>query len=583
MNTFLHTSVRRCTAALPFLPLAFAASLVAPSLVAQSLSGRVVSPTGQPIAGIDVDSGGGGGGGANATTDANGLFLLTPLTNQTYDVEYVPPYGGPWAARVIPTNVSGATNIGDIVLQPGFHLSGVAQTSAGAPLAGCNVNVYDQDGVKLFTPHDGTDLLGNFMVMIPAGTWDIRVQPPVATPLVPRQFEDVIATGATSLGMVTLPQGHQVTGSVNDLLNLVPIGLTRIKATDALTGERIVIVNDTANTFGQFSVLLPVGMFDVDFEPPVGNTHTGRRKYGVVVTGPVALGQVRLQNGVLVSGTVVGPGGAISGADIDVRDSFGTKLFTPRDITDATGSFSVAVPTGSGYRVVVEPPVSAGLVGLRTAALTLTGATSLGTLSLSPGTPVVGKFAGFAHEANAQVTFVDNATGDEVVTVGDRTDATGRYTTFLPLGSFAVYVHPQEGSLLSPTRDQLLVVNGNTHVASPRLQEKRLRCTLSSLGTPTLAQGGLLPIDLLIDNRTRATLATTLEVFVSLPSGVELPVLPPMSVAAPPSPLSFNGLGIAVPIVPASDTGKPLRMVVRVRDAVTQSVLDTASTEFVVE
>lgn len=559
---------------------AFVALLSLSPLVAQSLSGRVTSPTGLPIPGIEVDV---GGGNPTAITDGNGLFTIAPLTNDSYDVEYLPGLTAPWAARLIVTNVTGATNVGDIVLQPGFALSGTARNGAGLPLASCNINVYSQNGTKLFTPHDATDLAGNFSVTVPAGLWDMRVLPPLLTLLVPQQIEDVLVAGATSVGLVTLPDGHQVTGTVNDSVSLVPVGATRIKITNAITNQRLYIANDLANTFGQFNLLLPTGMFDIDFEPPVGNTHTGKRKYGVVVTGPASLGQVRLQNGVLVSGTVTGPAGALAGVDIDVLDAFGTKLFSPRDVTDATGTFSLAVPAGTGYRLEFEPPVGAGLVGTRTAALTLSGPTSLGTVNLPAGAPVVGRVKGPAGvEAGAEVVFLDNTLA-EIVTTGHVTSNRGTFATNLTTGFYGIEVRPAEGSYHRTARGQIAVSAGQKQVASFTLVAKTLRCTMSAIGTPAIAQGGTIAVDLLLDNRTPTAMAVTMDLVVRTTAGIELPVLLGLPLTAPTVPLPLAGLPVQIPVLAASELGKVQRLVVRFRDPNTQFVLDSATTGFVVE
>jgi len=563
---------------IPFLAALLALSALS-SLSAQSLTGRVVSPTGQPIADVDVDP---GSGNPIGTTDANGIFTISPLPADEYDIEYVPAFGAPWAARMIVTNVVGATNVGDVVLQPGFALSGIARNGAGAPLPGCNINVYAQDGQKLFTPRDGTDVTGNFSVTIPAGTWDVRVLPPVATLIVPQQFEDVVVTTNTSLGTVTLPNGFPVSGTVNDQQTLVPVGSTRIKATNALTGQRVLLTNDTANTFGQWSVLLPVGMFDLDFEPPVGNTHVGKRKYGVLVNGATGLGQVRLRNGVLVSGTVSGPSGPIGGADIDVVDSLGTKIFTHRDVTAATGTFSVAVPAGNGYRVRVQPPPSANLAGATIGPTNFLVSTNLGVVALVTGTSVRGRILGGATgEFDVEMAFFDTL-GVEAAVAGNRTDSRGYYITNLLPGPYAVAAKTKEGSNYRDARGQV-TISGPKTLVSFTLQPKTLRCTLTGVAVPTLAQNGSMPVDVLIDNRTNTATNVLMDLVVVSPSAGELPIQTGLPLALPPGPLPINGLPVTMPTIPAADLGKVLRLVVRFRDAATTAFLDDASTEFVVE
>src|SRR5690606_33750162 len=103
------------------------------------------------------------------------------------------------------------------------------------------------DGTKLFTPHDNTDALGNFLITVPVGTWDIRVQPPVGAPMISVNLFDVVVNAGQSLGTVTLPVGHLVTGTVVDAVSGVPVSNTRLRATRALSGEEIHLPIATSN------------------------------------------------------------------------------------------------------------------------------------------------------------------------------------------------------------------------------------------------------------------------------------------------------------------------------------------------
>lgn len=563
-------------------PVAFAAalSLLSPAF-SQSLTGRVVSPTLTPIAGVVVDA---GSGSTAATTDAFGNFTIAPLQlGNTYDVEFVPAFAAPWAARIVPVTISGAINLGDVVLQPGFPITGTAQTAASAPVAGCNINVYAQDGTKLFTPRDGTDLLGAFRVVVPAGTWDVRVTPPTGAMLVPKQVEDVVTSAAVNLGNVVLPAAFLVTGAIVDQATGIPVTQTRLKAYNALTGERIHVPNDVVNAFGQFSLPLPYGIADLELEPPVGNTHVARIVYGVLVGGPLALGQVRLQNGALLSGSVTGNGNPIAGCDIDILATDGSKIFTPRDKTSAAGgAFTVAVPTGVPLQVRAEPIANTGLAGLVTAPLSIGGPTNVGTIALPSGLPVSGTIQGpNGPELDARLRFFDAATNVETTVVGARTDAAGNYTTWVPAGSYRVEIHSAEASF-AQRGEQLLTVAGPT-TFSPVLLSKQFRCGLTSFGTPTLPQGFLLPVNVFLHNLAPGLQTVLVDLLVRLPNGTELLILPGLPLTLPPIPFTVDFVWVPVPTIPATELGKVLEMVVRLRSASGTVVLDEAATPFVIE
>ncbi|MBL8735626.1 MAG: carboxypeptidase regulatory-like domain-containing protein [Planctomycetes bacterium] len=567
MRTFL---LSRCCAA--FLAMA--------PVTAQSLTGRLVSPANVPLAGIVVDA---GSGTTPATSDATGTFTLTGLQNgNDYDVEFVPPFAAPWAARMQTVVVNGVTDLGDVVLQPGFVISGVARNEAGQPVPGCNLNAYTQDGTKLFTPRDGTDLTGSFAIVVPAGTLDVRVVPPVGALLVPRQIEDVVVGAAVPLGDVLLRTAYLVTGSVVDQASGLPIGSTRLRAVDALTGERIVLPNELTNTFGQFSLPLPFGIMDLEVTPPVGNTHVARQLYGVLVFGSQSLGQVRLQNGALLSGTVLRGGLPAAGVDIDVLLPDGGKIVTPRDATAANGTFSVAVPTGVALRVRVEPQAGDGSHGIVSAPVTLAGPTSLGSLVLPAGLAVSGVVQGpLGPEPGASVRFFKLPEDVQVVTAGSTTGAGGGFATFVPPGDYRVDLVPAEGSVAAP-QSQFVTIAATT-VLNPVLAAKGARCVLTGFGTLTMTQGGWLPLNAMLHNLQPGGGPLLLDLGVELPDGSTIWLAYGEMLDLPPFPVTVIAVFVPLPIVPTPFLGRPIDMVLRLRDLSGANVLDTAKTPFVVE
>lgn len=557
---------------------AFFVAAAAPT-ASQTLTGRVVSPTVTPIAGIVVDA---GSGSNPATTDALGNFTITGLQlNHAYDVEVVPPFGVMWTARIVTVNITGAVNLGDVVLQPGFAVSGHAQDPAGLALVGCNLNVYDQAGVKQFTPRDGTDALGNFQIVVGAGTWDIRIVPPVGTLLVPKQFEDVVVAAPLSFGNVTLPTAYLVTGSVVDQATSLPIASTRLRIFNALTGERVFVPNDTTNVFGQFSLPLPYGIADLLVEPPVGNTHVAKIVHGVLVPGPVALGQVRLTNGVLLSGTVTANGNPLAGADVDVLLPDGDKVFTPRDTTAANGTFTVAVPTGIALRTRIEAPASSQLYGAITPAATYAATANLGTINLVNGILVSGTVSGASGaEAGTSMHFFDVATNAEVVAT-TMTDAAGQYTTYVPAGVYRIEALTAEGSMLQPGQQTVSV--GAATTANFVLPTKLARTAVTSFGTPSVPPGSLVPINVLIHSLVPGLQTILIDLAVELPNGTRIPLLVGLPLTLPAIPFQVDFLWVPVPPIPAADLGRVLDMVVTFRDATGATVLDEGKTPFVVQ
>ena len=116
--------MKTTTTILTRLRLSAATVLLALPMAAQSLAGRIVDPNGVPIPGITIDP---GNGSPTAISDALGMFNILGMSNRSYDVEYLPDRTAPWSALVRTTTVVGATNIGDVTLQPGHFVSGIVR------------------------------------------------------------------------------------------------------------------------------------------------------------------------------------------------------------------------------------------------------------------------------------------------------------------------------------------------------------------------------------------------------------------------------------------------------------------------
>jgi hypothetical protein len=560
-----------------------AALLLFSTLAAQSLTGRL-SPTNLPIAGIVVDA---GSGSTPATTDADRRCSPSPAcrTATTTTSSTCLPVGVPWAATIVqtvdrqrrhqPRRRRGAAGLRD-------QRHRRVNADRPADCLGGNLNAYTQDGTKLFTPRDGTDLLGNFAIVVPAGTLDVQVRPPVGALLVPRQLEDVVVGAAVPLGTVVLRTAYLVTGSVVDQVSSLPIANTRLRAVDALTGERIVLPNELTNTFGQFSLPLPFGILDLEVTPPLGNTHVARQLYGVLVFGPQALGQVRLQNGALLTGTVLRSGLPAAGVDIDVLLPDGGKVVTPRDATAADGSFAVAVPTGVALRVRAEPQVGDGSHGVVSAPVTLAGPASVGSLVLPAGIGVAGVVQGpLGPEPGASVRFFKLPENVQVVTAGNATGAGGGFATFVPPGDYRVDVVPAEGSVAAP-QSQFVTIAAAT-VLNPVLAVKGARCALTGFGTLTMPQGGWLPLNAMLHNLQPAGGPLLLDLGVELPDGSTIWLAYGETLDLPPFPVTVIAVFVPLPIVPTPYLGRPIDMVLRMRDPSGATVLDVAKTPFVVE
>src|SRR5262245_37961151 len=424
--------------------------LFAVAAAAQSLSGTFVNSSGQPVGNVDVIL---SNGAPTGTTDAAGHFLITGLRNRTYTIQ-VNPHNDFLAAQQFDFNVSGAASLGTRVLGPGIPITATIVGPTGSGLLGVNMNAYEGT-TKLFTPHDGSDAAGNVVISVPANTLvRVRAVPPVGTTLVPFE-QEMTLSAPTALGTITLRQGFTVSGNIVDQNSSIGIGGCELVTTNMLTGEIVVQLNKlTATLTGQCSLLLPFGLYQIDIIPPAFNAHAGKQLFGVLGTANSSLGLVPLTPAALLTGTVMGPGGPVVGADIDIYTAGNDKLFTPGDNTNAAGQFAVMVPFGAGinYSVRVDPQEGSGLVGTRTAPLPFVAPTNVGTINLAPGVPLTLTVMNTdgTPVAAAHLNMFAPATGAEIITPGNTADAAGHLVMTVPTGTWNVRLQAPQGSVWAP-------------------------------------------------------------------------------------------------------------------------------------
>ena len=156
--------------------------------------GNIVLPVGVAVTGTTVDVGGSSVAevdldfiiSATSTeiptvhdnADGNGDFSVQVETD-TYDIEFRPPFITGLAPRVLLlVVVQSDTDLGQVVLEPGFAITGVV-TSSGTPVEGAMVSLNDSaTGVPVYTFGDDTDGLGMYGIRQVSGTYDVTFTPP---------------------------------------------------------------------------------------------------------------------------------------------------------------------------------------------------------------------------------------------------------------------------------------------------------------------------------------------------------------------------------------------------------------------
>lgn len=348
------------------------------------LTGRVLDGSLVPVAGAKVliaDAAGNAVFVPNNSTDALGQFLV-PLAAGAYTVQVNPAaVAGPTLA---PVQVSGVSltadhNMGDIVLPPGFVVSATVRNHLGVPLEGVDVDVVDSaTGTVLFTPGDGSDAAGFVDVTVPAGTYDIQIEPAKNLRLVAVEFVSTVVAANLNLGAFNLQSGFFLSGTVRDSSN-VPVASVDVDVVVAATGAKVFTPGDRTTATGTYQVVVPPGVLDVDFEPLVSLPLRSQLIPAVNVSANTTL------NAVLVACPApshYGTGTAGSGGFVPQMNSIGGparlgttdfRLRVSQGLGGTVGLMFIGTGAGSfpgnGWTLLINP----GLPGFLTVVLPIPG------------------------------------------------------------------------------------------------------------------------------------------------------------------------------------------------------------------
>lgn len=257
------------------------------------VTGRVVSSAGAPlVAGMNflgaphfqkLDF-------TYGESNANGYFQVAvpkgPVT-LLFKPGPVPYYGGPsTSATQHSCYVDGPTDVGDVVMPAGFALSAsVREAAGGASVVDADIEVVEPStGEVLYTPDNQTNAAGFFQVVIPEGSYDVRVLPKPGDDLSPLVLHDVAVPPATYLGALNLAAGFELRGRVRDQAHVAVEGAT-VALVDVQSGALLHVAGNVTAADGRYSFVVPPGTYDVTFSAPFAAPLGALEVPGVVVDG----------------------------------------------------------------------------------------------------------------------------------------------------------------------------------------------------------------------------------------------------------------------------------------------------------
>lgn len=405
---------------------------------------------------------------AHDNTDANGNYSIC-LPAGTYTINYDPPFCKALeSVRSTAVTVDRNKNIGTEQLKSAVLVSGTVLNDLGAPLADAKIKFYDVTAAgapRQPATNDRTNAAGIFNVYVPPGTYDINIEPPVGTLDVVGHINAVGAGFNVNIGTTQLAAGHALSGHVVGPGN-VPKQNVNINVVDAVTRVALRLAHDDTDAAGNFTVVVPAGTFDVQYDPPGCSGLAPTSQNQVTVAAPLALPTLTMTPGVSAQGSVVGTLSApVPNVDLDFYPAgTTTKIYTPNDQTAADGTYSTVVPTGT-YDIRYIPSSLTRYRPFERTGVALNATQTLPLTALVEGLLVTGTVLDgttFLPVVDATLEFYVPGASTPTWTTHHQTDALGAYSVAIDAGTWDILYTPPAGSNLAPAWQRGVVIAADT-------------------------------------------------------------------------------------------------------------------------
>ncbi len=462
----------RATRAVLFSLFALFVLVAAGDARAATITGSVRNEAGVGLANVDLDfinlCGGDNIFLAGDKSAADGTYSIV-VPNGTYDVHYTPPAGSTVAAADRhDLVVTASADLGVTTLHPGRLVSGTVKTPGLAAAVGVDLKFVDRaTDHRVYLSKDVTNASGQYSLRVPPGSYDIDYRPPTALAFVDAERLGLVVGASDIAGLVdTLRSGFQISGTVQDKHN-TKLKNVDIDVFDQCTGKRIPTAHDNTDANGNYSIMVPTGTYTFNYDPPRCVAVAAARSTNVIVDRSRNFGTEQLADAVLVSGTVHDHTGQPC-VDAKLKFYDATAVGAPRqaatnDRTDATGAFSVYLPTGT-YEINIEPPVGVVDQVGHIASVGVSGALNVGVVQLTAGVALSGHVVGpgSAPALNVNINVVDSQTRAAQRLAHDDTDAAGDFTVVVAPGTYDVQYDPPACDGLAPTSQNSRTVSSAT-------------------------------------------------------------------------------------------------------------------------
>jgi hypothetical protein len=296
------------------------------------------------------------------TTDSGGtMTTVLPQADGPYSIRLREFAGLGFAEKeLIGFDPTADTNLGPVIV--GFAQPFTGRTirfGTGTPVADVNVDVVDACGLELHITGDLTDAAGTFSIAgLVDGDYTLIFRPPSATGLARKTLTGVGVDEPLLLGDVVLGVARTVSGRVINSIG-TPLANIDLDFRDQTAGYEIDTPGDDTLADGTFAISVPEGLYIIDFRPLAQPAYAPLTLADILVDADLNLGDIVLENAVTLSGTVTDfDGFPVEAANLDVFDpATGVRVFTPDDMTDASGLYAARLSPGT-WNLRFSPPPS---------------------------------------------------------------------------------------------------------------------------------------------------------------------------------------------------------------------------------
>lgn len=229
-------------------------------------------------------------------TNASGAYgVAVPLG--IYEISFSgggPPQLAPGHLLEISVDGTADVSLPAVTLGLGYHLSGRVVDAMLHPVGGAALELrIAGSNAVVFTRDAETSALGMFDVIVPAGTYDIEIDPPPVAPLAARLLAGVAVVANADLGTQQLVAGLAVQGTVADSAGHA-LREVELAVAGSASGLPVPAAHNHSDAAGAFVLQLPAGSYRITYHPLVDSRVDPFTSSPITVAGPITLSPVEL-------------------------------------------------------------------------------------------------------------------------------------------------------------------------------------------------------------------------------------------------------------------------------------------------